>query len=72
MKKQLTLALDPGLLDALRAQAHREHRSVSNLIEFWMQEAVTPQPPDTAIPARQHPLHPHPDRQHTTATPALA
>ncbi len=53
MKKQITLALDPGMLDALRTRARREHRSVSNLIEFWMTEAVTAVPsgsgsPDTA------------------------
>ncbi len=61
MKKQLTLALDPGTLDALRARARQEHRSVSNLIQYWMSEAVSGvTPPAQAAAAPAGPASPAP------------
>lgn len=34
----LTLRIDPALKEALRAAAHREHRSIANMVEVLIRD----------------------------------
>jgi hypothetical protein len=34
----LTFRIDPALKDALRAAAHREHRSIANMVEVLIRD----------------------------------
>ncbi len=49
----LTFRINPGLKEALRAAAEREHRSISNMVEvlirdYCEQRGITISPPEEA------------------------
>ena len=48
MKKPVTVRVDPDLLDAARACAAREHRSLTNFIEMSLRSRIGDQSSDAA------------------------
>lgn len=53
IKKQTALRLDSDLLDALKAAAKREHRSLNNFVETLLMQIMYTEPNETTKAAME-------------------